>query len=173
MCIRDRINWDDVGTGVLFATVTDIPLGPAAKLLFKTLRREGVSETESLMLARQLERDAQADTAAARGINAAGKRYPEVLDPRTGKPIPLPEGATKPIPPEQRVPYDGRQDRAAYIKEWYKRGYKTPEGGWDQYELHHIKPREFGGTNDFENMVPLKDADHAQFTEWWRVVAGR
>ena len=36
------------------------------------------------------------------------------------------------------------------------------------YEIHHIKPREFGGSADFENMVPLlKDVHRKIVTPWW------
>ena len=43
-----------------------------------------------------------------------------------------------------------------------------PEGGWNLYESHHITPREFGGSAEFENMVPLlKDVHRKVVTPWW------
>jgi filamentous hemagglutinin len=46
-------------------------------------------------------------------------------------------------------------------------GYQTPEGGWSEYELHPIVPREFGGSNDFSNIVPVKINIHQnQFNPW-------
>lgn len=33
---------------------------------------------------------------------------------------------------------------------------KTKRGGWAEYDIHHIKPREYGGTNDFWNLVPVQ-----------------
>ncbi|WP_420712868.1 HNH endonuclease signature motif containing protein [Gordonia sp. MP11Mi] len=37
--------------------------------------------------------------------------------------------------------------------------------GW---EIHHIIPREFGGTNEFNNLVPLPREIHYLFTDWFR-----
>lgn len=63
----------------------------------------------------------------------------------------------------------GSKDRGAFIKEWYDRGYSTPEGGWSGYDIHHIRPREYGGTNDLDNLVPIpRDVHQEQFTSWWR-----
>jgi hypothetical protein len=91
-----------------------------------------------------------------------------VIDPRTDTSIPYPgEGLTK-VPTSQRVVWGGKE-RGAYIKEWYDRGYSTPEGGWSGYDIHHIRPREYGGTNDFDNLVPVpRDVHQAEFNSWWR-----
>lgn len=48
------------------------------------------------------------------------------------------------------------------------RGYAEPTGGWEQNEIHHIRPRAYGGDNDFENLVPLPDEVHHEFNGWWR-----
>ncbi|WP_228461350.1 HNH endonuclease signature motif containing protein [Gordonia spumicola] len=40
-----------------------------------------------------------------------------------------------------------------------------PFEGW---EIHHIIPREFGGTNEFNNLVPLPKEIHYLFTDWFR-----
>lgn len=72
------------------------------------------------------------------------------------------------MPVSERVPW-GPEQRAAYIKEWYNRGYATPEGGWQNYDIHHIIPREYGGTNDFNNLVPVERGVHqTEFNSWWR-----
>jgi hypothetical protein len=77
------------------------------------------------------------------------------------------DGLTK-VPVSQRVPWGGKE-RGDYIKEWYDRGYSTPEGGWSGYDIHHIRPREYGGTNDFDNLVPIpRDVHQQQFNSWWR-----
>lgn len=104
------------------------------------------------------------ETAPARSRRSA---HPYRQDP-PGPSIPFPgEGLAK-VPTSQRVPWDGK-DRAAFIKEWYDRGYSTPEGGWSGYDIHHIRPREFGGTNDFDNLVPIPRDVHQQlFNSWWR-----
>jgi len=110
--------------------------------------------------------EAAEDGAAA--LNRAGREYPRVLDPRSGEPISYPGGGLSKVPVEDRVPW-GAQQRAAYIKEWYDRGYSTPERGWGDYDIHHIMPREYGGTNDFENLVPVpRDVHQNEFNTWWR-----
>jgi hypothetical protein len=44
------------------------------------------------------------------------------------------------------------------------------------WEVHHIKPVSWGGTN-IANLVPLTSAEHAVFTAWWnsawRVIRSR
>jgi hypothetical protein len=54
-------------------------------------------------------------------VNAAGEVYPNVIDPRTGDPIPAPASGLTKVPVSARVPW-GPQERAAYIKEWYDLG---------------------------------------------------
>jgi hypothetical protein len=105
---------------------------------------------------------------ATEAANAAGEAYPSVIHPGTGEPIPYPgEGLAK-VPVAERAPW-GASERGAYIKEWYDQGYATPEGGWSQYDIHHIVPREYGGTNAFENLVPVERTVHqSQFNTWWR-----
>jgi len=106
------------------------------------------------------------DGAAA--LNGAGRAYPRVLDPRSGEPITNPGGGLSKVPVGDRVPWGG-QERGAYIKDWYDRGYSTPEGGWGGYDIHHITPREYGGTNDFDNLVPVPRSVHQdEFNSWWR-----
>jgi filamentous hemagglutinin len=101
-------------------------------------------------------------------VNRAGKPYPSVIDPRTNDPIPFPSGDLVKVPKSDRVPW-GRKERGEYIAEWYRRSYDTPPGGWNLYDIHHIKPREYGGTNDFENLVPVLRQVHIdEFNSFWR-----
>jgi filamentous hemagglutinin len=101
-------------------------------------------------------------------LNKAGKFYPDIPDLRTGKSITFPTGNLQRVPKADRVPW-GAQERGAFIKEWYDRGYKTPRGGWAEYDVHHIQPREFGGSNDFWNLTPIQRKTHQQeFNSFWR-----
>ena len=44
-----------------------------------------------------------------------------------------------------------------------------PEGSWASYDIHHIHPRELGGNNDFDNLVPvLREVHQSEFNEFWR-----
>mgnify|MGYP001157878514 CR=1 FL=1 len=100
-------------------------------------------------------------------VNKVGKEYPEIVDPRTGKNINYPEGDLQKVPKDQRVEWNN-QTRADYIKEWHDRGYKIPEGGWEKYDIHHIKPREYGGDNSFKNLVPVERNLHqGEFNKFW------
>ena len=92
--------------------------------------------------------------------------YPSVVDPRTGEDIPFPEGELSKVPKDERVEWDGGT-RHDYIKEWKDRGYGNLPGDWGDYDIHHIRPREYGGTNDFDNLVPLLREIHKLFTKWW------
>ena len=95
-------------------------------------------------------------------VNSKGASYPEVTDIRTGQNMVFPDGVGSRVSPDSRVGWYRNQSEANlyrtndtdilckkdYIDEWYRRGYQTPEGGWDLYEIHHIMPREFGGGAD-------------------------
>jgi hypothetical protein len=99
--------------------------------------------------------------------------YPKVIDPRTGRHIQFPSGIKGPVDKSLRVAWDSKLDRAAFIAEWHRRGYATPRGGWDKFDIHHIQPREFGGTNDFWNLVPVERNTHQElFNEFWREFTG-
>ena len=96
-----------------------------------------------------------------------GSSYPKVVDPRTGDTIPEPPGDLKVVPEDQRVPW-GQSERQAYRNEWDAQGYDIPGGDWEGYDLHHIIPRRYGGTNDFWNIVPVERSVHQQeLNPWW------
>jgi hypothetical protein len=70
---------------------------------------------------------------------------------------------------DQRTPALTEPQRQAFKDEWCRRGYAEPIGGWNRYDMHHIHPREFGGTHDFWNIVPVLRSTHQQqFNEYWR-----
>ncbi|MGY0374491.1 HNH endonuclease signature motif containing protein [Clostridium sp. JNZ J1-5] len=104
---------------------------------------------------------------ATKIANKPGKVYPKIIDPRTGKNISFPEGNLQKVPKDQRIEWNNKA-RGDYIKEWYDRGYKTPDGGWEKYDLHHIKPREYDGDNSFGNLVPVERTLHKnEFNPFW------
>ncbi len=107
--------------------------------------------------------------AAAGPRNQVGKPYPQVRNPGSGNLISPPPPGLNRVPVDQRVPW-GFEERGSYIKEWYDRGFPTPSGGWADYDVHHIIPREYGGTNDFENLVPVERSIHQN--EFKRMVEG-
>lgn len=93
-------------------------------------------------------------------------QYPRVLDPRTQRLIKFPVDQLRRVPIGKRVIW-GSTQRGEFIKEWHNRGYATPRGGWKNYDIHHILPREFGGTNDFWNLVPVERTTHRLFNSFW------
>jgi len=101
-------------------------------------------------------------------VKAALWRYPKVTDARTGRAISFPTGDLKVVAKEARVSWDSH-DRAAFIKAWHDRGYEAPRGGWAEYDIHHIHPRELGGTNDFWNLVPVQRETHQKWlNSFWQ-----
>ncbi len=95
--------------------------------------------------------------------------HPKVVDPRTGRNIGFPTGIGGRVDPALKVSWDSKLDQGHCIAEWSRRGYPTPLGGWPNYDIHHIQPREFGGTNDFWNLVPVDRETHQElFNEFWR-----
>jgi RHS repeat-associated protein len=103
-----------------------------------------------------------------RPLNSKGEPYPRIIDPRTGSDIPFPDIEQLGIVSRgSRVDWT-RVDREAFIREWHRQGYAIPDGGWGPYDIHHVQPRQFGGDNDFWNLVPLlREGPHRQFTQWW------
>jgi hypothetical protein len=93
--------------------------------------------------------------------------YPNVLDLRTGARIPMPQ-PTSIVPHSMRVQWN-LNTRNEFIQQWHSRGYPTPKGGWGEYDIHHILPRQYGGTNDFWNLSPVLRSTHwREFNEFWR-----
>jgi hypothetical protein len=105
-------------------------------------------------------------------LNRSGVPYPSILDPRTGAAVPFPETIVR-TPPPSRVPWN-YELRNQFVQEWRRRGFADPPGGWSNYQIHHIQPREWGGTNAFENLVPVERQIHQEtVTPWWNNYSGR
>lgn len=98
--------------------------------------------------------------------------YPQFKDPYSNKTLRAPSTTTMPVAPkDKRVQWDNNT-RAAYIKK-YVETYGDPKKknknfNWSDYDIHHIIPREYGGTNNFNNLIPLLRSFHQQVvTPWW------
>ena len=118
--------------------------------------------------------------------NSKGQEYPDIEDLKTGESMAFPQGDLSVVPKENRAPWfrsksqaqDFRNNNPAYndaiiskgefIDEWYKRGYTTPNGGWDLYDIHHIQPSKYGGSSTFDNLTPvLRTILQTIITPWW------
>jgi RHS repeat-associated protein len=158
-------------------------LGPAAKRLGgaidDAMRAQAeaaqLNQARAIMAGRRGEvgstfpmTDAQAAAVIRRArVNKAGVDYPVVKDVITGKEIEFPEGPLARVPRADRAVWN-LKERGRFIAEWHRRGNKTPSGGWEYYDIHHVKPLEFGGTNAFENLAPVeRTVEHQRFNRFW------
>ena len=93
-------------------------------------------------------------------FNSRGEKYPtQISSPVTGKSLPYDFSVTLSAKPSsQWVPWNTsiRNEYAKYLGE-----------DLSGYDVHHIVPRKYGGTNDYSNLIPLKKADHTTVTNWW------
>lgn len=111
-------------------------------------------------------------TEPPRAYNDNIEAYPRVYNPGTGDEMPFPAGDLERMPRDQRYEWTN-MDRYYFIQQWHDMGYETPPGGWSMYDIHHIRPREFGGDNSFENLIPVPRPVHNQrVTPWWNNYGG-
>jgi RHS repeat-associated protein len=167
---RDALIDGALGLGAPFVPGVASRLRPVVQGLFAGVSRAALRAAGACghLFRRVRGRSGGTGVAPQALLNRAGRLYPNVIDPRTGSAIPHPGPGLSRVPVSERVPW-GAQERGKFIKEWYDRGFETPAGGWSQYDIHHIRPREYGGTNAFENLVPLLRTVHQQeFNAWWR-----
>lgn len=94
-------------------------------------------------------------------FNRIGKKYPiEIKSDLTGEYLPYNISVTATqIPTSEWVPWN-TQIRNAYAEYLGK--------DLTGYEVHHILPRKYGGTNSYSNLIPLKKGDHTTVTNWWK-----
>lgn len=45
--------------------------------------------------------------------------------------------------------------------------YRDPGWDWSNYQIHHIQPRSYGGTNDISNLIPIPAMEHSLITSWF------
>jgi HNH endonuclease len=101
-------------------------------------------------------------------LNRKGVPYPQFTNPLTGRAVHYPGDNLEQVHPEsQRVGWK-TTERLRAQRQWAERYGGPPAGGWKgNYQLHHIRPRLYGGTNDLDNLVPLSPKDHVQYSNWW------
>ncbi|OPZ87756.1 MAG: HNH endonuclease [Firmicutes bacterium ADurb.Bin419] len=91
--------------------------------------------------------------------------YPDYTDPITGRYMSRPETTwvkvTNPLP---NLTTPQRNDYKAWVEKCYNGGKAID---WTNMQIHHVKPREFGGTHDYSNLMPLKSDFHTKVTTWF------
>lgn len=61
-------------------------------------------------------------------------------------------------------PWNGRDK----FKIWYNTTYGTQtDDWWTARQVHHIRPRVYGGTDDNSNLMPIPVANHQLITSWF------
>lgn len=64
------------------------------------------------------------------------------------------------------IAWNQRNAYITYFNNTYNKG--QDPWNWDDYQIHHIRPRNYGGDNDFQsNLIPLPIETHKIFTSWW------
>lgn len=104
-----------------------------------------------------------------RPLNTSGVPYPRIIVEGFGE-VPFPKG---PFPKTASAPLR-KKFTTSYkkkFKTWWTdemgRPWPTPQPG-QHVSIHHIKPLSKGGSNSFENLVPLiEQTQHIHFTRWW------
>jgi hypothetical protein len=93
--------------------------------------------------------------------------YPEYTNTQMNQVVTEPTIANMPIllPKTSRAVWDKTSRK--YYKQWVDSTYGEPTGGWAQYHCHHIIPKEYGGNNNYSNLIPLEISVHKVFSKWW------
>lgn len=96
--------------------------------------------------------------------NKLAQNFPEYVDPVSHK------DAESPLRTDwtrlgQSPSWNGRQ---AFINQ-FNATYGTQSADWwSVRQIHHIRPRIYGGTDDFNNLLPVPNANHYLITSWFR-----
>lgn len=99
--------------------------------------------------------------------NKKALRYPRFTDSHANKVMSEPARTDWAVVDESKRVKWGSTERSNYIKE-YEKKHGKPSFNWSDMEIHHIKPRKYGGTNDFDNLIPLTKNFHRQTVNvWW------
>ncbi|WP_050748940.1 HNH endonuclease [Shouchella clausii] len=70
------------------------------------------------------------------------------------------------MPADERV--NGDPQIINMYKKWYIGQYCDPKINWDTYNIHHIIPLKYGGTNAMNNLFHLpRDFHQKKATLWW------
>ncbi len=88
-------------------------------------------------------------------------RYPNYTEPYTGK--------TVTVPPTGYRIYNNKRNssfRKNYIS-WFEKKYPKANINWKNYEIHHMRPLKYGGSNNISNGIALTKAQHNKYTTWW------
>ncbi len=135
-------------------------------LIFNTLSVSCKSKTTSFWRVKVItsgslpSEDAIISTKAAL-VNKKCEAYPIAFEPYSKKKVKVPSTTWKIDQNERDV-----QFRKKYISS-FKKKYPNAKINWKEYEIHHMRPLKYGGTNALSNGIALKKNVHAKFNAWW------
>ena len=97
--------------------------------------------------------------------NKIGQNFPEYVDPVSKKDAETPIDTT--WTKLSKSPSWSSKDRYIYIKTFSETYGNQSADFWSSREVHHIRPRVYGGTNDFNNLMPVLTPNHRLITAWF------
>ncbi|RID84173.1 hypothetical protein D1970_13725 [Mesobacillus zeae] len=68
------------------------------------------------------------------------------------------------VPVDKWVKWNSKKERE---KKKYKETYGDLKWNWKEFELHHVKPRQYGGNNDFSYLFPTTSMHRSVVSHWW------
>ena len=97
--------------------------------------------------------------------NKIGQNFPEYVDPVSKKDAESPINTT--WSKLAKSPDWTTQDRYLYIKTFSETYGNQSADFWNTREVHHIRPRIYGGNNEFDNLMPILAPNHRLITSWF------
>ncbi len=95
--------------------------------------------------------------------NKLNQYFPNYIDPVSGKQAV--SGVRTDWAKTGSRPWNGR---AAYIKDFESEyGQQSQTSYWNLVQIHHIRPRNFGGDDSFDNLMPVETSSHKLISKWF------
>lgn len=97
--------------------------------------------------------------------NKKGQLFPQYIDPVSKK-----DTASQIETNWEKIsPVPAWTGRKKYIQDFEAiYGEQDVENYWKKVQIHHIRPRAYGGSDDFSNLVPVETTAHTLITTWFR-----
>ncbi|WP_018664709.1 HNH endonuclease signature motif containing protein [Heyndrickxia acidiproducens] len=94
--------------------------------------------------------------------NKLNQYFPNYIDPVSGKQAI--DGVRTDWQRTGSHPWNGRN---AYIKQFESIYGDQPDSYWSAVQIHHIRPRNFGGSDEFDKLMPVETTAHRLITTWF------
>lgn len=94
-------------------------------------------------------------------LNKKGQYFPNYVDPLSGK------SAMNIRTDWTKIGTRRWNGRTSYIKKYNSTYGNQSDAWWNIREIHHIRPRAYGGSDDFSNLMPVTKPQHVLITQWF------